>query len=447
MLALTCQVYLIGTFARFWSVWGSKLAAWLTAGDEDQAGGGAAVTEQQQPPLPSSSAEADCSCSGIKLPSAFQLLSHVTPIPRQPGAYWGWVGSMKEADNFVTALENETNTSFSVETSRPLKGEVVQRLNCRAGGKESWLVRSKRKGQECTKRPNAAGLSRKGRCSAHITLRIPLGMAQAAGLGLAVQHGNAAAASSPSAAGLGLAGQHGNAAAASSPSASLAPPASPSASKQLLLELHLQHVGHTLGSKADVAMLPMDPRLRDFITPMAVLGTPAKFLQPLVQAEGRKLSVADGHTNVDECNTRYFPTARAISNQVRKAIISGQLHAVDQEAVSRFAEERRAVGDSCYFRPHVPGSSKLLLVHQSEHQQYIMKLYGQTIIGMDATYKTNQHGYPFFLFTVVDNHRHSYPVAMAVVEDEAGETVAEALQQLRLMNPGWQPQYVMMDKS
>ena len=143
MLALTCQVYLIGTFARFWSVWGSKLAAWLTAGDEGQAGGGAAVTEQQQPPLPSSSAEADCSCSGIKLPSAFQLLSHVTPIPRQPGAYWGWVGSMKEADNFVTALENETNTSFSVETSRPLKGEVVQRLNCRAGGKESWLERNK----------------------------------------------------------------------------------------------------------------------------------------------------------------------------------------------------------------------------------------------------------------------------------------------------------------
>ena len=67
--------------------------------------------------------------------------------------------------------------------------------------------------------------------------------------------------------------------------------------------------------------------------------------------------------NVDECNMRYFTMDRAISNQVRKAIISGQLHVVDQEAVSRFAEERRAVGDSCYFRPHVPGSSKLLLVH------------------------------------------------------------------------------------
>ena len=108
---------------------------------------------------------------------------------------------------------------------------------------------------------------------------------------------------------------------------------------------------------------------------------------------------------------------------------------------------RREAGDSCYFRPHVPGISKLLLVHQTQHQRYIMALYGQTIVGMDATYKTNQHGYPFFLVSVVTNHGQSYPVAMAVVEDEAGETVAEALQQLRLLKPSWQPQYIMMDKS
>ena len=177
VLALTCHP-LAGTFARFWSVWGSYLAAWLPAGDEGQAGLGAApvgapgpaVTEQQQqPPQPSSSShghsEADCSCHTCschtcsELPSAFQHLSRVTPIPGVQGAYWGWVGSMKGADHFVTALENETHTSFSVESSHTLGGEVVQRLICRAGGKESWLALSKRKGQECTKRPNAAGRS------------------------------------------------------------------------------------------------------------------------------------------------------------------------------------------------------------------------------------------------------------------------------------------------
>ena len=286
VLALTRHgVPLAGTFAKFWGVWGSHLAAWLPAGDEGQAGVGAApagvpgpaVTEQQQqPPQPSSShghAEAGCSCHTCsELPSAFQLLSRVTPIPEEPGAYWGWVGGMKEADHFLTAYENETNTSFSVRTSHTRGGEVVQRLNCRAGGEESWLERSKRKGHECTKRPNAVGCSRKGRCSVHITLRIPLGMAQAAGMGLAGQHGNAAAASSPSA-------SIAPPPAPAPPPAS--PPAPPSASKQLLLELHLQHAGHTPGSKADVAMLPMDPRLRDFIRPMAMQGTPAKFLRPL----------------------------------------------------------------------------------------------------------------------------------------------------------------------
>ena len=286
VLALTRHgVPLAGTFAKFWGVWGSHLAAWLPAGDEGQAGVGAApagvpgpaVTEQQQqPPQPSSShghAEAGCSCHTCsELPSAFQLLSRVTPIPEEPGAYWGWVGGMKEADHFLTAYENETNTSFSVRTSHTRGGEVVQRLNCRAGGEESWLERSKRKGHECTKRPNAVGCSRKGRCSVHITLRIPLGIAQAAGMGLAGQHGNAAAASSPSA-------SIAPPPAPAPPPAS--PPAPPSASKQLLLELHLQHAGHTPGSKADVAMLPMDPRLRDFIRPMAMQGTPAKFLRPL----------------------------------------------------------------------------------------------------------------------------------------------------------------------
>ena len=93
VLALTCPWCTSGTFARFWSVWGSQLAAWLPAGDVSQAGVGAApagapgppVTEQQQPPPQPSS----------ELPPALQLLSRVTPIPEEPGAYWDWAGSME----------------------------------------------------------------------------------------------------------------------------------------------------------------------------------------------------------------------------------------------------------------------------------------------------------------------------------------------------------------
>ena len=315
---------------------------------------------------------------------------------------------MEELWHFVSVLETETNTSFSIETCRvPGDSEVVLRLNCHAGGKESWVVRKSRKEQECTQRPNATGQSRKGRCTAHIKIRVPLSMAQEAGY--ATQHGTTPTPTPPPPDGLG---------AAPSPSPSPGPPPPPPPS-EILLALHLHHEGHEPGSRRDVAELPMDPRIRDFIKNHALQNIPARHMQTIVRDCGQKLVEEDGQPNVDPCNTRYFPTYRAINNQVRKALLHIQLHKVDQEAVSRWVEERKAAGDSCYFRPHMDGSSKLLLVHQTPHQLRMLKLYGNTIVGMDATYKTNKHGFPLFIISVVDNHGHGYPVGIFVVEDEA----------------------------
>ena len=103
------------------------MAAWLPAGDVSQAGVGATpvgapgppVTEQQQPPPQPS----------FELPPAFQLLSHVTPILEEPGAYWGWAGSMEGVDHFLTAYENKTTTSFSLRTSYTLGGVTYQVTN------------------------------------------------------------------------------------------------------------------------------------------------------------------------------------------------------------------------------------------------------------------------------------------------------------------------------
>ena len=246
---------------------------------------------------------------------------------------------MEELWHFVSVLETETNTSFSIETCRvPGDSEVVLRLNCHAGGKESWVVRKSRKEQECTQRPNATGQSRKGRCTAHIKIRVPLGMAQEAGY--ATQHG--------------------------SPSSSPGPPPPPPPPPEILLALHLHHEGHEPGSRRDVAELPMDPRIRDFIKNHALQNIPARHMQTIVRDCGQKLVEEDGQPNVDPCNTRYFPTYRAINNQVRKALLHIQLHKVDQEAVSRWVEERKAAGDSCYFRPHMDGSSKLSFVGASD---------------------------------------------------------------------------------
>jgi len=57
----------------------------------------------------------------------------------------------------------------------------------------------------------------------------------------------------------------------------------------------------------------------------------------------------------------------------------------------------------------------MLLVHQTPFQQQMMAKYGRTIVGMDATYKTNLWGLPLILVVVVDNHGHGFPVASAFV--------------------------------
>ena len=89
----------------------------------------------------------------------------------------------------------------------------------------------------------------------------------------------------------------------------------------------------------------------------------------------------------------------------------------------------------------------MLLVQQTAEQRRMLQLYGQTIVQMDATYKTNAWGFPLFLMTVVTNHGHGFPVALFFVEEETTEMIAEALEILTTWNSGWQPKYVMMDKS
>jgi len=69
----------------------------------------------------------------------------------------------------------------------------------------------------------------------------------------------------------------------------------------------------------------------------------------------------------------------------------------------------------------------MLLVHQTPFQQRMMAKYGGTIVGMDATYKTNQWGLPMILVVVADNHGNGYPVACAFIQREEQGQLAEVL--------------------
>lgn len=85
-------------------------------------------------------------------------------------------------------------------------------------------------------------------------------------------------------------------------------------------------------------------------------------------------------------------------------------------------------GSKWFYRPGdgSDGPAKMLLVHQTPTQARMLSKYGDTV-GMDSTYKTNVWGFPLVLWVIVDNHRHGYPVGMALVQSEEGGVLAQAL--------------------
>jgi hypothetical protein len=108
--------------------------------------------------------------------------------------------------------------------------------------------------------------------------------------------------------------------------------------------------------------------------------------------------------------------------------------------------KRKRPDDNWQFRPSGNGQP-MLLVRQSAMQQRLLQKFGQVVVGLDATYKTNKWGFPLFLINIVTNHSKGYPVGLFFVEEENGDSIEEALNVLRTWNPGWRPSYIMIDKS
>ena len=164
--------------------------------------------------------------------------------------------------------------------------------------------------------------------------------------------------------------------------------------------------------------------------------------QYFLQVQARGLVVDRQH------DVRFYPDDDTIRRHCRAATRKAQLHHTDQEAVQWLVGNlsQRQPRDRWFFRPKSESQS-MLLVSQTAAQRRMLQLYGNKVVGMDATYKTSKWGFPMFMLNIVTNHGHGYPVALFFVEREDGASIAEALQVLANWNPNWQPDYVMVDKS
>lgn len=88
----------------------------------------------------------------------------------------------------------------------------------------------------------------------------------------------------------------------------------------------------------------------------------------------------------------------------------------------------------------------MLYVYQEQWQQQLLRRYGNTIVLMDATYKTTKYELPMFFVTIKTNVGYT-PIAEFVVQSETGDKIAEALKVIASWNPEWNPPYFMTDYS
>ena len=168
-----------------------------------------------------------------------------------------------------------------------------------------------------------------------------------------------------------------------------------------------------------------------------------------------------------ESNRAYYPTSTDIKNHVYSAKRAQELSKLDQDNLKLKIEQWKKENPATmfYYRPYALTetelqdnhegttddqqeffSQTLLYVHQEHWQQELLRRYGNTIVLIDAIYKTTKYELPMFFVTVKTNVGYT-PIADFVIQSETGIHIEEALKVLTTWNPDWRPPYFMTDYS
>ena len=132
----------------------------------------------------------------------------------------------------------------------------------------------------------------------------------------------------------------------------------------------------------------------------------------------------DPSNRPDDTNRAYYPTNTDIENHVYSAKCAQELSKLDQYNLSLKIEQwkREKPSTLFHYRPYkemkqehsdctlvtaddqqAEFSQTLLYVHQEQWQQQLLRRYGNTIVLIDATYKTTKYELPMFFVTVKTN--------------------------------------------
>ena len=88
--------------------------------------------------------------------------------------------------------------------------------------------------------------------------------------------------------------------------------------------------------------------------------------------------------------------------------------------------------------------NRLLFVHQTKSQKYLLKKYGNNICLLDATYKTSRYSVPLFFLVTKTNVDYQI-VGSFAIQYETTTSITEALNVIKSWNESWNPKIFMVD--
>lgn len=129
------------------------------------------------------------------------------------------------------------------------------------------------------------------------------------------------------------------------------------------------------------------------------------------------MSLQLGSFPPDKLDRAFNPSKDDIRNHIHFAMRETELSKFDQDNLQKKIQEESSIStQKQYFHPFVKHdnatpstelsehfSQKLLWVHQEEWQRKLCLKYGNTILLIDATYKTTKYDLPLFFICVPTN--------------------------------------------
>ncbi|XP_065682897.1 uncharacterized protein LOC136071707 isoform X1 [Hydra vulgaris] len=171
-------------------------------------------------------------------------------------------------------------------------------------------------------------------------------------------------------------------------------------------------------------------------------------------------------------NKRFFPSKKTIRAYMLEAIRKKRYSNIDQECLIKKVEQWKVENPhrKFYLRPKGISenyavkvecsavestededeivvealSNSFLFVYQTEEMQRLLKIYGNEITLLDATYKTTKYSLPLFFLVVKTNVDYQI-VGTFICEGESTKNIQSGLAKIKEWNPNWNPLYFMVD--